>query len=387
MPILRRIEHYDLPDVIQRKQQEEDELQQALLMSLMDAGSGAAVLRTPPPPPPTASVASGTATNSTYVAPFVPEKEPRKRGLDVIDDPLGKRNQSTVSPLAGRIPSLPVMRFDGKTFFCNRISFIRSAGNEGCVNLDGMIDPGLRRVIVSAFQLDLGYLRRLAPWPIPVVAVIHYNSQSEQAGKFMLEDQPDVMVVHPPMLERGAMHAKFALLEYEHFMRVVITSANLTEEDWTLIGQVTWVQDFPRVPLRDLTAQLGADAPPFGAALARFLQAMKINPSALRGYDFSAAAVSLVASVPGYYQGTEEKADGVRECLIECFCVCLCAGKDANQYGHLALRSVVSSVTVSSSTPLVAQVSVTFSVFPSLLLSAVVSPLALLSFIALRRRE
>ena len=36
----------------------------------------------------------------------------------------------------------------------------------------------------------------------------------------------------------GSMHAKLCLLTYPSFLRVVVTSANLTEQDWSLIGQV-----------------------------------------------------------------------------------------------------------------------------------------------------
>lgn len=46
------------------------------------------------------------------------------------------------------------------------------------------------------------------------------------------------MVTHPPLLDRGNMHAKLIILEYPQFVRVVVSSANLTAEDWSLIGQV-----------------------------------------------------------------------------------------------------------------------------------------------------
>lgn len=49
---------------------------------------------------------------------------------------------------------------------------------------------------------------------------------------------PNTTVMLPELLQFGSMHAKLSLLTYPSYLRVVVSSANLTQEDWALIGQV-----------------------------------------------------------------------------------------------------------------------------------------------------
>lgn len=47
-------------------------------------------------------------------------------------------------------------------------------------------------------------------------------------------------MVHPPLGPNAAVvHAKLFLFEFQHFLRVVISSANLTRQDWEGLPQVT----------------------------------------------------------------------------------------------------------------------------------------------------
>jgi hypothetical protein len=136
-----------------------------------------------------------------------------------------------------------------------------------------------------------------------------------QEGRFRINEQLEV--IHPKIVAlkgnstplqfihsqhegmRGNMHIKLCLLEFETFLRVVISSANLTEYDWESIGQCIWYQDFPLC----LDKSKAGTATTFGRDLNDVLTHLNFYPNMLQHYDFSAAQVQLVASISGYHQG------------------------------------------------------------------------------------
>ncbi|ORX88905.1 phospholipase D/nuclease [Basidiobolus meristosporus CBS 931.73] len=103
------------------------------------------------------------------------------------------------------------------------------------------------------------------------------------------------------------MHAKLLILYYDSFLRVIITSANLTSLDWESFENALFVQDFHR------TKEKISDAPAFGRELYSFLGALKV-PNFIRNsltcYDFSTATVNLVPSIPGYHMYNQEQTYG-----------------------------------------------------------------------------
>lgn len=109
----------------------------------------------------------------------------------------------------------------------------------------------------------------------------------------------------------GVFHPKFILLVFEHlvqpkknFVRFVVTSANLIQQDWELKIQSIWVQDFfHSIERKDCE---------FLDYLQEFLKNI-LNGSKLKDFwlskvqefNFEDATVKLVASVPGYFFGDE----------------------------------------------------------------------------------
>lgn len=93
------------------------------------------------------------------------------------------------------------------------------------------------------------------------------------------------------------------------------------------------IRDFPPPHLLGLPPPLypGLQLPPgdFGLDLERYLNALKLQPLALRQqltrmcqlHDFSSARVHLVMSVPGWHEGS-----------------------DMHRYGHMGLRSLLKQV-------------------------------------------
>jgi tyrosyl-DNA phosphodiesterase-1 len=114
-----------------------------------------------------------------------------------------------------------------------------------------------------------------------------------------------------PNIDRfGTHHTKMMLLFYKTGLRVVITTANLLERDWTAKTQGSWVSTlFPRLN-SDVTSVYGAQRPDrtgtgFGQDLFDYLSTYGYGMRALRdqvfAHDLTSANVRLVASVPGMH--------------------------------------------------------------------------------------
>lgn len=118
--------------------------------------------------------------------------------------------------------------------------------------------------------------------------------------------RPTLRIVYPPLQRIGIVHAKLMLLQTRTFLRVVVSSANLTAEDWELMDQVwpsmfasrssrqrligigrcveSWqilfVQDFPRRSTDAVGSSLDV---PFAADLDAYLGALSA-PDDIRGW-------------------------------------------------------------------------------------------------------
>lgn len=128
-------------------------------------------------------------------------------------------------------------------------------------------------------------------------------------------------LVHPPLgPDAVVVHAKLCVFVFQTFLRVVISSSNLTRQDWEGLAQSVWVQDFP------LTNPAPPQLDTFGADLADFMHQVGLFPNLaqailfLAPFDFSSAIVKLVASVPGTFNGN-----------------------DAHRYGHARLRNLLAN--------------------------------------------
>jgi hypothetical protein len=95
---------------------------------------------------------------------------------------------------------------------------------------------------------------------------------------------------------RGCFHAKFMILWFQDFVRIVISSANLVHYDWEDLENNIFVQDFP---LKKKSSDVSTTEPDFKVYFCSFLADMGIPASviqALGAYDFSKATAILVAS-------------------------------------------------------------------------------------------
>ncbi|KAH8582466.1 tyrosyl-DNA phodphodiesterase 1 [Cryptosporidium sp. chipmunk genotype I] len=109
----------------------------------------------------------------------------------------------------------------------------------------------------------------------------------------------------------GVFHPKFILVVFEHlfqpeknFIRFLITSANLFQQDWEFKSQSIWVQDFFQSTEKKDSEFLWY----LHEFLKNILNGSKLKEfwlSKVQEFDFEDATVKLVASVPGYYFDNE----------------------------------------------------------------------------------
>lgn len=208
-------------------------------------------------------------------------------------------------------------------------------------------DPAsLRSALLTTFDLvgDVPWMQKelRLPRSVELTLCTHPWSKLEEERHRMVSDLSKLFedaVVHFPGHQsqpafagdtawESAVHAKLMLLEFADRLRVVVTTANLRREHWSFCGEALWVQDFPcraraegRVPdggcnepaeasafFSAATSTLGRD---FACSLAHFVSHLLRGAASdrrsswitrLSCFDFSAAAVQLVLTLPGCYQ-------------------------------------------------------------------------------------
>ncbi len=114
----------------------------------------------------------------------------------------------------------------------------------------------------------------------------------------------------------GTHHSKMMLLFFAQGIRVVVSTGNFIPEDFHFLTQGNFVQDFP------LKTSASANVCDFESSLIEYLQHLSTSTSAanarlkevvkqVRDYDFSAAEVILIPSVPGRHTGHQRQRWGI----------------------------------------------------------------------------
>ncbi|KAJ3173533.1 hypothetical protein HDU88_002619 [Geranomyces variabilis] len=180
------------------------------------------------------------------------------------------------------------------------LTYVQGHSRAGYTRFEDLVNQNaLQRAVLSSFQLNYDWIGSKFPSDIKLAVLCPRFSDLPSDKKQLVDG--NTLYIFPPIGSRGCMHAKFMLLFYPGFLRVVITSANLTEYDWETLENVLWVQDFP----------LYEDPPKscsFGEDLINVLREMTVPESiipAVRKADFASCGATLVLSKPGTYKGAE----------------------------------------------------------------------------------
>lgn len=151
--------------------------------------------------------------------------------------------------------------------------------------------------LLMTYSYDAQTLARLSEMPGRFAIVLQgCNQERKEVG--------NLTFLFPRLPAGGKFHSKLFLLKFRDCVRVVVTSANLTQGDWEEILQVIWLQDFEK----------GAGDFRFGAELAWFLSEVTgtldfdIETELgidLNAYNFEPAEGDLIVSIPGFERHPE----------------------------------------------------------------------------------
>ncbi|KAK6932362.1 Tyrosyl-DNA phosphodiesterase I [Dillenia turbinata] len=221
------------------------------------------------------------------------------------------------------------------TFRLLRVKGLPAWANTSSVSLDDIIQGDILVAVLSNYMVDINWLLPACPTlkKVPNVLVIH--GEGDGTLGHMKRNKPANWILHKPPLpiSYGTHHSKAMLLVYPKGVRVIIHTANLIYVDWNNKSQGLWMQDFPWKKDQsnpgkgcgfetDLVDYLSAlKWPEFMVNLPSH-GTFKINPSFFKNFDYSSAAVRLIASVPGYH-----------------------IGQNLNKWGHMKLRNVLQECT------------------------------------------
>jgi len=138
---------------------------------------------------------------------------------------------------------------------------------------------------------------------LPLLLVHGDKGESEKQLEDQCREFPNIELCRGELpIPFGTHHTKMMLLKYTDGMRVVITTANLVQQDWHQKTQGMWVS--PLLPPSDRTCGLQRSPTNFREDLVEYLAAYKKVKlqewvAIINDHDFSQVNVALVASVPG----------------------------------------------------------------------------------------
>ncbi|KAJ9566540.1 hypothetical protein OSB04_002506 [Centaurea solstitialis] len=217
-----------------------------------------------------------------------------------------------------------------QTFRLMRVKGLQPWANTSSVSVADVIQGNVLVAVLSNYMVDIDWLISACPTlkNVPHVLVVHGESDGRQ--EHMKKNKPANWVLHKPPLPIawGTHHSKAMFLVYPQGVRIVVHTANLIYVDWNNKSQGLWMQDFPwknqdnsnkgsafETDLIDYLSIL--KWPEFSVKLPE-LGSFTLNSSFFKRFDYSSAAVRLIASVPGYHSGSNVK-----------------------KWGHMKLRSVL----------------------------------------------
>jgi len=227
------------------------------------------------------------------------------------------------------------------SFYYTRVESLSATSNPCSVSIAELIPPGLDRLVLTSYLVEVDWLLESCPWLHKVSCVFVHGDRSMTAT--VVPSFPNCMFrcaeTHVPY---GLHHSKVLFGFYPAFMRVVISTGNLIRADFERKTNGIWSQDFPLHTEKTRSQPQSAEAADFLLTLQDYLLHIKLRPLSelLAQYDYSQVKVALISSIPGYHQQSK---------------------MDLHKYGHMKLRRLLRTQCAmpkdALGTPIVAQFS------------------------------
>ena len=203
------------------------------------------------------------------------------------------------------------MRFAEGGFYFNQLKYSETKCSQlsfSDILYDNQLQNNAISILLSTYTIDIGWLiKYLMPFKDIPTILIHGMGQTNGNKSSKL------LVISPRMPPYGVYHGKFMIIEYPTFVRICISTGNLTQDDYEQRVQGLWIQDFP---VRDISwkenTALAAD---FQETLLDYLancQANLKNKYSLifNKYSFNAVKICLLSSVNGSHSVNQSQLYG-----------------------------------------------------------------------------
>ncbi|PKI84227.1 hypothetical protein MVES1_001830 [Malassezia vespertilionis] len=171
----------------------------------------------------------------------------------------------------------------------------------------------LERVLLTSYDVEIDWLLDIFPRTVPVTYIgnpprgASANDSSTLSPGFYGADRAPNWEMGIPVKPhaRALQHSKLLLLFYKSYLRVVISTGNLTQLDWSRYENVFYIQDFPTPDHAPSLAPPGpkASGGAFRTELEHVLASLSVpahHPArrTLAHYSFACAAAHIVATQP-----------------------------------------------------------------------------------------
>ncbi|CDW91716.1 tyrosyl-dna phosphodiesterase [Stylonychia lemnae] len=271
------------------------------------------------------------SSESSYDEPdldvkFISDHNPVQRQ----DKEEAKNSQREVDELKEEQKEICI-KFDGTKLYTNRIKFYYSKAKiDNALSFKQLMskdlldekDPGydvdVKSAIFASFEYEEDLMLPLFSRKIPTTI---FEDQIKRTDPliFFADDEINCNKINVNKYDTvpyASYHSKVIIYQFEDRLRVILSSANLTNYMWYYIQQCIWAQDFPLLKLPSSKSKLEErkSENDFKHSLGKYLEHLvpwnvRKNPDVFRqkinldDYDFSKAQVHLVESINGRLKG------------------------------------------------------------------------------------
>jgi hypothetical protein len=258
----------------------------------------------------------------------------RRQFIDLTDEQEGEDNVASNAPnsdtsknavetVKKETTQQPLKRHKKNSiwqpFYLNAVRRISSSYNQNCIRFSDYFsfedDNPFQDVLLMNYMMDIEWMLDQAPHLIDK-NVFGLHAQRDNYYEIVKLPTWTVAKVDLGMERYGTHHSKMAIIFYQTGVRIVITTANFIQEDYDSLTQGNYIQDFP---LKGHPSTVKTD---FEKTLIEYLQRISATSRAnmklltfiqrlSTDYDFSAAEVVLIPSVPGRHSATNLKKWGI----------------------------------------------------------------------------
>ncbi|XP_065683636.1 tyrosyl-DNA phosphodiesterase 1 isoform X1 [Hydra vulgaris] len=213
-------------------------------------------------------------------------------------------------------------------FFLSTVQGIDHEFNKYAISIKDILSENfdeLKESVQFNYMFDVEWLIKMYPVssrekPLLLVHGHTGSNKTDLEASALKYSNIDLVQARLP-IAYGTHHSKMMFLFYSTGLRIIITTANLVEQDWFQKTQGIWKS--PLFAIKDVAYDGKND--PFKEDLLEYLSSygnskLGMYAEKLKEYDMSSANVHLVSSVPGRYTGFK-----------------------MHQWGHLKLRKLLLS--------------------------------------------